>query len=287
MKSVDPGILPQSTCFSFTPSVTARKMLFYPTWCGHYYCTKRYFMRRESYPALLLIYVRSGVMNVAFRGKNYRAHQGDVVLLDCYEPHYYQAENGLEFLYLHFDGSNARELTHYLLENMGPLIQLHINSEIDRELYDMVSFHEKDGLETPFQSSLRVYKLLTLLSIPNKAAKVRGQDPIDRAVKYIRSHIGKDITLKELAEVAQLSPYYFAHCFKEQTGYAPIEYVINSKIDQAKMMLVHGTESVESIAFSLGYSSSNSLISLFLKRIGMTPHQYRKRNRNHKKREPS
>lgn len=281
MKSVDPGILPQSICFSFTPSATAKKMLFYPTWCGHYYCTKRYFMRRDSYPALLLIYVRSGIMNISFRGKDYRANQGDVVLLDCYEPHYYQAEDGLEFLYLHFDGSNARELTHYILENTGPLIQLHINSEIDRELYDMVSFYEKDGLETPFQSSLRVYKLLTLLSIPNKASKVRGQDPIDRTVKYIRSHIGKDITLKELAEVAQLSPYYFAHCFKEQTGYAPIEYVINSKIDQAKMMLVHGTESVESIAFSLGYSSSNSLISLFLKRIGMTPHQYRKRNRNH------
>nr|WP_296826273.1 AraC family transcriptional regulator [uncultured Megasphaera sp.] len=255
-------------------------MLFYPTWCGHYYCMKQYFMRRESYAALLLIYIRSGIMNISFRGKDYRAHQGDVVLLDCYEPHYYQAEDGLEFLYLHFDGSNARELTDYILENTGPLIQLDTNSEIDQGLYDMVSFYEKDGLETPFQVSLRIYKLLALLSIPNKTT-VRSQDPIASAVKYIHNHIGKDITLKELAEVAQLSPYYFAHCFKEQTGYAPIEYVINSKINQAKIMLVHGTESVESIAFSLGYSSSNSLINLFLKRIGMTPHQYRKHNRNH------
>lgn len=281
MKSVDPGILPQSICFSFTPSESAKKMLFYPTWCGHYYCTNQYFMRRPSYPALLLFYIRSGTMNVTFREKDYVAHQGDVVLLDCYEPHYYQAEDGLEFLYLHFDGSNSRELTNYILENTGPLIQLDTNSEIDRELYDMVNFYEKDGLETPFQSSMRIYKLLTLLSIPNKTATASGQDPIDRTVKYIRNNVGKDITLKELADIAQLSPYYFAHCFKEQTGYAPIEYVINSKIDQAKMMLVHSTESVESIAFTLGYSSSNSLISLFLKRIGMTPHQYRKRNRNH------
>ena len=220
-------------------------------------------------------------MNVTFREKDYVAHQGDVVLLDCYEPHYYQAEDGLEFLYLHFDGSNSRELTNYILENTGPLIQLDTNSEIDRELYDMVAFYEKNGIETPFQSSMRIYKLLTLLSIPNKTATASGQDPIDRTVKYIRNNVGKDITLKELADIAQLSPYYFAHCFKEQTGYAPIEYVINSKIDQAKMMLVHSTESVESIAFTLGYSSSNSLISLFLKRIGMTPHQYRKRNRNH------
>lgn len=281
MKSVDVGILPQSNCFSFTPSAAAKKMLFYPTWCGHYYCTKQYFMRRDSYPALLLIYVRSGTMNFSFREKDYCAHQGDVILLDCHEPHYYQAEDGLEFLYIHFNGSNARELAQYILENTGPLIQLDINSEIDGELYDMVSFYERDGVETPFQSSMRVYKLLTLLTIPNKGATAAGQDPINRAVKYIRSNVGKDITLKELADVAQLSPYYFAHCFKEQTGYAPIEYVINSRIDQAKMMLIHSNESVESIAFSLGYSSSNSLIGLFLKRIGMTPHQYRKNNRNY------
>ncbi len=281
MKSVDPGILSQSVCFSFTPSAAAKQMLFYPTWCGHYYCTSQYFIRRDSYPALLLFYIRNGSMNFSFRGNDYRAHKGDVVLLDCYEPHSYHAEDGLEFLYLHFDGSNSRELTDSILENSGPLIQLETNSDIDRELYDMVSFYEKDGHEMPFQSSLRIYTLLTYLSIPNKAALVGGHDPIERTIKYIRSNIGKDITLNELAKVAQLSTYYFAHCFKEQTGYAPIEYVINSKIDQAKIMLVHGTESVESIAFSLGYSSSNSLISLFLKRIGMTPHQYRKRNRTH------
>lgn len=280
MKSVDPGILDQSICFSFTPSAMAKKLLFYPTWCGHYYCTDRYFMRRDTYPPLLLIYVRIGILRVFYRGKDYRAHQGDVVLLDCQEPHYYQAEDGLEFLYIHFDGSNAHDIVQYILENEGPLIQLHTNQQIGNELYQMVAFYEKDGVETPFQSSLRIHRLLTLLTIPNRVA-VHEQDPIDKAVRYIRSHIGKNITLKELADVAQLSPYYFAHCFKERTGYAPIEYVINSKLDQAKIMLIHSTESVESIAFSLGYSSSNSLISLFLKRIGMTPHVYRKQNRSH------
>lgn len=279
MKSVDPGILEKSSCFSFTPAVTAKQMLFYPTWCGHYYCTERYFMRRDTYPALLVIYVRAGVMRVSYRGKNYRAHKGDVILLDCYEPHYYQAENGLEFLYMHFDGSNSRELCQNLLENNGPLFQTDANTKIDQLLYDMVQLYETVGHESPAQSSLRIYEILSLLAMPSRITKNENEDdPIDRTIRYIRANVGKNITLKELANIAQLSPYYFAHCFKEETGYAPIEYVINSKLDEAKMMLVHSKESVESIAFSLGYSSSNSLISLFIKRIGITPHQYRKRN---------
>lgn len=54
MQSVDPGIRSESVCFPFTPSQTARELLFYPTWCGHYYCTANYFMKRDSYPPLLI-----------------------------------------------------------------------------------------------------------------------------------------------------------------------------------------------------------------------------------------
>ena len=104
MKPVDPGILPQSICFSFTPSDIAQELYFYPTWCGHYYCNSNYFIRRPSYPPLLLAYVRQGVFRVEYRGELRRAQHGDVLLLDCSEPHYYQAEDGLEFLYVHFDG---------------------------------------------------------------------------------------------------------------------------------------------------------------------------------------
>ena len=48
MKSVDPGILPQSHCSTFQPSEFARKNLIYMTWCGHYYCTGQYYMDREE-----------------------------------------------------------------------------------------------------------------------------------------------------------------------------------------------------------------------------------------------
>lgn len=69
MQSVDPGIRSESVCFPFTPSQTARELLFYPTWCGHYYCTANYFMKRDSYPPLLIAYIRKGRFRVEYRGE--------------------------------------------------------------------------------------------------------------------------------------------------------------------------------------------------------------------------
>ena len=86
MKSVDVGTLSNSVCFSFTPSELAKKLYFYPTWCGHFFCTSAYFMKRKTYPPLLVVYVREGLFHVEYRKEVFDAKKGDVVLLDCYDP---------------------------------------------------------------------------------------------------------------------------------------------------------------------------------------------------------
>ena len=163
MQSVDPGIRSESVCFPFTPSQTARELLFYPTWCGHYYCTANYFMERDSYPPLLIAYIRKGRFRVEYRGEFHVAEAGDVLLLDCIEPHYYHAEDGLEFLYMHFEGSNARELCRRITDRHGWLIRRDNNTLIGNLLYDMVRFYDENGVETDMQRSARIYRMFDLL----------------------------------------------------------------------------------------------------------------------------
>ena len=280
MRSVDPGILPHSVCFSFTPPEIAKELLFYPTWCGHYYCTSNYFMKRESYPPLLVVFVREGVFRVEYRGEQKLAKQGDVLLLDCTEPHYYHAEDGLEFVYMHFDGSNSHQLCQHVIDRRGWLLQRNSNILIGKLLYDMVEFYDHDQVETPFESSMRIYRLFELLLAPKRKEKAQN-NPIDDAIQYIRKNVGEQISLDMLAKIANLSPYYFSHSFKRQTGFSPKEYIINTRLDRAKTLLATTTQPISEIAFEVGYLSSGSLINLFVDRVGMSPKQYRKTHQSH------
>ncbi len=247
MQSVDPGIRSESVCFPFTPSQTARELLFYPTWCGHYYCTANYFMKRDSYPPLLIAYIRKGRFRVEYRGEFHVAEAGDVLLLDCIEPHYYHAEDGLEFVYMHFEGSN------------------------------MVRFYDENGVETDMQRSARIYRMFDLLLSPS-AAEQSADTPVEQAIQYIRSHIGQPISVEELASTVCLSASYFAHMFKRRTGFSPADYVINSRIERAKVLLVRTQKPIAEIAEEVGYSTSGSLINLFVKKVGTSPRQYRIRH---------
>lgn len=280
MKSVDPGILPQSICFSFTPSDLAQKLYFYPTWCGHYYCTDNYFMKRETYPPLLILFIREGELYVEYQNQSFNAQKGDVILLDCSKPHYYHARNGLEFLYMHFDGSNSHEICQHILEIKGPLIQEDSNILIGRLLYNMVDFYQNEGIESMFQSSMRIYHIFEYLLKP-PVLQTESETPIEESIHYIRQNYHEPLNLNKLAEIANLSPYYYAHCFKEETGYSPMEYVTNTRLEQAKIKLIRTQKNVEEIADEVGYSSSSSFINMFVKKVGRFPKQYRKFHQSH------
>lgn len=275
MKSVDPGIFPQSVCFSFIPSGQAQELYFYPTWCGHYFCSRHYFMRRETYPPLLVIFIREGILNLEYRENHYTAQKGDVVLLDCTEPHYYAAEDGLEFVYMHFNGSNSHEICQHILDQQGPLIQGENNVLIGHLLYDMVDFYVHNGIETMFESSMRIYQLFEYL-LTSSTQQLKEDNPIETVIHYIRSNVGKTITLEELADIANLSVFYFAHLFKNQTGFSPMEYVTNTRLEHTKILLVRTNRSIAEIAYEVGYSSSSSLINIFIKRVGISPTKYRR-----------
>ncbi|WP_163183241.1 response regulator [Neobacillus sedimentimangrovi] len=96
------------------------------------------------------------------------------------------------------------------------------------------------------------------------------------AKEFIEAHFAESITLEQVAEYVELSPYYFSKLFKDRFGMTFIDYLTELRIKQAKMMIVDQGKSLKEICYSVGYKDPNYFSRVFKKHTGLSPTEYRK-----------
>ncbi len=95
------------------------------------------------------------------------------------------------------------------------------------------------------------------------------------ATNYIQTHLDRDLSLVEIAGVVNISPTYFASVFKRVMGISPHQYVIQQRVERAKLMLSKTDLAIADIALEVGFSSQSHLTQQFKRLTGMTPKQVR------------
>ena len=99
---------------------------------------------------------------------------------------------------------------------------------------------------------------------------------IRNACEYIKSHLSEEISIQELAKRTGYTEYYFSHKFKKELGCSVNEYILNVKIEQAKLLLAGTTDSIQSISDNLAFSNRSYFYTCFQKKTGVSPTEYRK-----------
>lgn len=97
-----------------------------------------------------------------------------------------------------------------------------------------------------------------------------------RVIEYIHAELDSPLRMSELAEIAGLSQFRFAHNFKLQTGMSPHQFVMRARIERAKRMLRETNLPVVEIALSVGLQSSSQFNALFKRELGTTPRNFRR-----------
>ncbi|MBD2247391.1 AraC family transcriptional regulator [Nostoc sp. FACHB-888] len=120
---------------------------------------------------------------------------------------------------------------------------------------------------------LRHYSTLAQPIALQNSSLTRTQ--LQQAVDYIHAHLNRDLSLAELASVVNISPTYFASLFKQVMGISPHQYVIQQRVQQAKLMLSKTDLAIAQIALQVGFSSQSHLTQQFKRITGMTPKQVR------------
>jgi AraC family transcriptional regulator len=88
---------------------------------------------------------------------------------------------------------------------------------------------------------------------------------------YINDYLDQELSLEELATIAQLSPYHFCRSFKRSTGFTPHQYIIRQRVERAKVLLKDGKMGIAEVSIVCGFTHQSHLNRHFKRLVGVTP----------------
>ncbi len=160
---------------------------------------------------------------------------------------------------------DEREIPSYLLVELNQLFNVQLSESSNRLFYQG-----------------KVLELLALYFSEKKPNTescpfLNDQDTVRKiknAKEHLLKHVEKPPTLKDLARIAGLNEYQLKAGFKEIYGNTVFGYLLDHKLDNARVLLDTKKYQVAEVAYQIGYTNPSHFISAFRKKFGVTPKKY-------------
>ena len=98
-------------------------------------------------------------------------------------------------------------------------------------------------------------------------------------IRHIDQNFDSDISMKQMAAMANLSTTHFNARFREILGMPPTQYVLSRRIEQSRRLLTSTTREIAEIGVEVGFYDQSHFTKRFRRVTGLTPREYRKRFR--------
>ena len=99
---------------------------------------------------------------------------------------------------------------------------------------------------------------------------------IESAVRFMEENLTQQMSLSDLARIANMSVSSFRHQFTAITGFSPVEYLIRLRLKRS-LLLFAGREPLAEIARKTGFSDANYFSRQFRRRFRISPREVNKR----------
>ncbi|MDR0909005.1 MAG: AraC family transcriptional regulator [Spirochaetaceae bacterium] len=101
---------------------------------------------------------------------------------------------------------------------------------------------------------------------------------IDKSIFYLKKHPNKNISVRELAKMQNLSAEHLSRIFTKEMGISPHQYITRLKMEEAIFRLINTDAGLDEIAEALGFSDAFHFSHVFTKTQGISPARYRQNN---------
>jgi AraC family transcriptional regulator len=227
-----------------------------------------------------------------FEGKSARMQmrRGSLTINPAGAPKAFQHQGGGDFLVVHVAPSLLQGVAEQVAgRSPGDVELVHAFSVKDARIERLAhrlweEYRSKDvasGICAEAIATLLAVQLLrnhsTLARIANPSRSRLSPQALKKAIDYIDAHLCGDLTLADVAGAVKLSTSHFAHAFKNATGMAPHQYVIEQRVALARTLLRETELPIANVAAQSGFSTHAHFSVSFQRLTGMTPRAFRQR----------
>lgn len=229
-----------------------------------------------------LVYITKGYGSFASDTTNEtNVSKGQILVLYPGQWHTYapSQKTGWNEYYIGFEGPVIDNLLkNSFLTKKNQILDVGLNEELVSLYTRALEIAEADKISTQQYLSGIVFHIIgMIISISkNKIFELGNVDQkIESAKIIMHENVFKEIDVEALATKLNISYSWFRKVFKDYTGYAPAKYFQELKLRKAKQLLIETSQSVKEISYLLNYTSTEHFFSLFKKRTGFTPIEFR------------
>ena len=210
-------------------------------------------------------------------------NEGTILLLFPNEWHRYKPDEttGWDEYWVGFKGSVIDHIiSQQFFFKQHPVLAIGLHERIMQLFTEIIeqTREEKTGYQ-PLVSGVVLHLLGVIYSLTrrqNYSPEETTEALINKARIFLRANIDQVITMENVAENLNVSYAWFRKTFKAYTGIAPQQYLIQLRIEKAKIYLADFSLSIKEIAFRLNFESISYFSRLFKEKAGVSPDVYRK-----------
>ena len=142
--------------------------------------------------------------------------------------------------------------------------------DVQRLDYARVTFHSK-GLLSPEEAIASLRQALSVqVALPQPTSTL-----VKRVLAYFHQNYQTPLARQDLARMMNVSEDYLSRIFRKEMGISPLECLNRHRIQKAKELLIHSSDSITNIAGQVGFGDSAYFSRVFRQYTGQSPKRYR------------
>lgn len=248
-------------------------------------------LKSEHHNFYEIAYLESGDVEYFIEGKNYQMRPGDILLIGINEVHTQKINEELYGRFVLQFSTYALPLDSNIINMIASLFTpeyrlipaeivsqfkcLSLLKKIERYCLDPEDEYFAANLNVAIiQLAVQLHKALKK-AVQLQPATSTTMDAVEKAITFIDSHIGENLTLDRIAQELFIDKFYLSHSFSNKFHMPLKQYVLRKKIYYADTLIRSGTP-ITKAARLVGYENYPSFFYCYKKFLGHSPSESKK-----------